>query len=166
MRQLLALSLILVGLSGCAVPHATAPYGNFIQSSAKANDAKVVDDVMRKLVVLYPPASTRFDLQHATPDYFGTSLVESLRATGYAVLEFQPAPTPLASATHEANAASQPAQAETVHGLPLSYIVDQGKSADMYRVTLIINRQQSLDRAYQIAQDGVIYPAGYWVRKE
>jgi hypothetical protein len=36
----------------------------------------------------------------------------------------------------------------------------------LFRVELIINRQQRLNRVYQLAQDGVLYPAGYWLRKE
>jgi type IV secretion system protein TrbH len=162
MRKFFFLALLLVGLAGCAT--APAPYGNFTQSSAQANDKKVVDDVVKKLVALYPPASTRFDLQHATPDFFGTYLVESMRAKGYAVMEFKPDPK-TASAASAASSASEPAAARTP-GLSLSYIVDQAKGSDLYRVTLVINRQQSLDRAYQVAQDGVIYPAGYWARKE
>ena len=161
MRKIFFLALLLVGLAGCAT--APAPYGNFIQNSTQANDKKVVDDVVKKLVALYPPASTRFDLQHVTPDYFGTYLVESMRAKGYAVLEFKPEP----KAAIAASSASEPAAATpATPGLSLSYIVDQAKGSDLSRVTLVINRQQSLDRVYQIAQDGVIYPAGYWVRKE
>jgi hypothetical protein len=161
MRRIFFLALLLVGLAGCAT--APAPYGNFIQNSTQANDKKVVDDVVKKLVALYPPASTRFDLQHVTPDYFGTYLVESMRAKGYAVLEFKPE----LKAASAASSASEPAASTpATPGLSLSYIVDQAKGSDLYRVTLVINRQQSLDRVYQIAQDGVIYPAGYWVRKE
>jgi hypothetical protein len=161
MRKFFLPAFLLLGLAGCATAPATAPYGNFIQASAQANDKKVVDDVVKKLVALYPPASTRFDLQHLTPDFFGTYLVESMRAKGYAVLEFKPEP----KAANAANSASKPA-AVAAPGLPLSYIVDQAKGSDLYRVRLVINRQQSLDRAYLVAQDGVIYPAGYWVRKE
>ena len=161
MRKIFFLALLLVGLAGCAT--APAPYGNFIQNSAQANDKKVVDDVEKNLVALYPPASTRFDLQHVTPDYFGTYLVESMRAKGYAVLEFKPE----LKAASAASSASEPAASTpATPGLSLSYIVDQAKGSDLSRVTLVINRQQSLDRVYQIAQDGVIYPAGYWVRKE
>lgn len=163
MRKLAFLALLLVGLAGCATTPAPAPYGNFSQNTAQANDKKVADDVVKKLVALYPPASTRFDLQHATPDFFGTSLVESMRAKGYAVMEFKPEPKAVAVAT---SAASSVPEKPATPGLPLSYIVDQGKGSDLYRVTVLINRQQSLDRVYQVAQDGVIYPAGYWVRKE
>ncbi|MBI3407669.1 MAG: conjugal transfer protein TrbH [Planctomycetes bacterium] len=160
MRKFFLLALLLVGLAGCAT--APAPYGNFVQNSAQTNDKKVVDDVVKKLAALYPPASTRFDLQHVTPDFFGTYLVESMRAKGYAVMEFKPEPKTASAAS----SASEPAAAAATPGLSLSYIVDQAKGSDLYRVTLVINRQQSLDRVYQVAQDGVIYPAGYWVRKE
>jgi len=159
MRKIFLLALLLAGLAGCAT--APAPYGNFVQNSAQANDKKIVDDVVKKLAALYPPASTRFDLQHVTPDFFGTRLVESMRAKGYAVMEFKPEPK-TASAASSVSEPSAPA----TPGLTLSYIVDQAKGSDLYRVTLVINRQQSLDRVYQVAQDGVIYPAGYWVRKE
>jgi len=152
MNKLAFLALLLVGLAGCA--KAPAPYGNFSKNMAQTNDKKVADDAVKKLVALYPPASTRFDLQHATPDFFGTYLVESMRLQGYAVMEFKPQPKAGAVAS-----AATP-------GLPLSYILDQGKGSDLYRVTLLINRQQSLDRVYQVNPDGVIYPAGYWVRKE
>lgn len=158
MRKLAFLALLMIGLAGCAT--APAPYGNFSQNTAQTNDKKVADDVVKKLVALYPPASTQFDLQHATPDFFGTYLVESMRTKGYAVMEFKPEPKTAAVA------ASSVPEKPTTPGLPLSYIVDQGKGSDLYRVTVLINRQQSLDRVYQVAQDGVIYPAGYWVRKE
>lgn len=153
MRKLAFLTLLLVGLVGCA----TSPplYGNFSKNMDQANVKKVADDVMKKLVALYPPASTRFDLQHVTPDFFGTYLVDSMRTKGYAVMEFKPKQ----KADEVASKASTP-------GLPLSYIIDQDKNSDLYRVTVLINRQQSLDRVYQVAQDGVIYPAGFWVRKE
>lgn len=160
MRKLTFLTLLLVGLAGCAkVP---APYGNFSKNTAQANDKKVVDDVVKKLVALFPPASIRFDLQHATPDFFGTYLIESMRANGYAVMEFKPQP----KAADNNSVTSLMPDGSATPGLPLSYVVDQGKGSDLYRVTMLINRQQSLDRVYQVGQDGVIYPAGYWVRKE
>lgn len=163
MRRRLLLLLLLTSLVGCAIQHAPGPYGNFVQGTAKSNDTKLVDDVVRMLLALYPPARTQFNLQQTTPDYFGIYLVESLRANGYAVSEFQPQPKALAAA---ASASVPNPDNPTLPSLTLSYVVDQGKSSDLYRVTLYINGQQSLGRAYQVAQDGVIYPAGYWVRKE
>lgn len=147
MRKLILLALALVGLAACA-----AQYGNFIphtgQKNAAANEKKMAGDVVKRLSVLYPPAVTRFDLLQDTADYFGTCLVQSMRAKGYAVLEYESKGKPGAA------------------GLPLSYIVDQVKGSGLYRVTVTINRQQSLDRVYQVAQDGLVYPAGSWTRKE
>lgn len=164
MRQLPLLALLLIGLTGCV---ATSPYGNFIENTAAANDKKIADDVVKKLVTLYPPASTRFDLQHPTPDFFGTSLVESLRAKGYAVLEFKPEPKmgSVGNADSTGQVMTVEPAATSSPGLPLSYLMDQAKGSDLYRVSLVINHEQSLNRAYQL-QDGTMSPAGYWVRKE
>jgi hypothetical protein len=153
MHKLAFLTLLLIGLIGCTT--APASYGNFSKNMGQVNDKKVADDVVKKLVALYPPASTRFELQHATPDFFGTYLVESMRAKGYAVMELSPE----LKVGNVANRVS-------TSGLPLSYIIDQDKDSELYRVTMLINRQQSLDRVYQVTADGMIYPAGYWVRKE
>ena len=159
MRKFSFLTLLLVGMAGCATTPASS--GNLIQSTVAAiNDKMIVDDVVKKLLTLYPPASTRFDLQQATSDLFGTHLIESLRLKGYSVLDFKPEPKAAADV-----ASSVPAVIPLSPGLPLSYVMDQAKGTDLYRVTLVINNQQSLDRVYQL-QDGTIYPAGYWIRKE
>lgn len=156
MRKFALLALLLVGLVGCA--STPSRYGSFIQKPVQTSDKKIADDAVKQLVALYPPASTRFDLQHATPDFFGTYLIESMRAKGYAVREFKPEPKALM-------AASTAPVAPSPSGLPLSYILDQAKDAELYRLTLVINRQQSLDRVYQL-QDGTMQPASYWARKE
>ena len=155
MRKTAFLALLVVGLAGCAT---TAPstYGNFTQSAPAAFNQTMADDAAKQLVAVYPPASTRFDLQHATPDAFGSSLVESLRAKGYALLEFNPAAP--------ASAASAATDATATAGKPLRYILDQAES-NLYRVTLLVGNQ-SLTRAYSAAQNGTLYPAGAWVRKE
>ncbi|MBB1602620.1 MULTISPECIES: TrbH Mating pair formation protein [Burkholderiales] len=155
MRKTAFLALLVVGLAGCAT---TAPstYGNFTQSAPAAFNQTMADDAAKQLVAVYPPASTRFDLQHATPDAFGSSLVESLRAKGYALLEFKPAAP--------ASAASAATDATATAGKPLRYILDQAES-NLYRVTLLVGNQ-SLTRAYSAAQNGTLYPAGAWVRKE
>jgi len=149
MRKLLLLASVLVGLFACV-----ARYGNFIQHTAQkngpVNEKKMASDAVEKLSVLYPPALTRFDLLQTATDHFGASLVQSMRAKGYAVSEYG----------SKAKKVSAPA------GLPLSYIVDQVKDSGWYRVTVTVNRRQSLDRVYQVAQDGLVYPAGSWTRKE
>ena len=140
------LPALLICLAGCATPFAR--YGNFLKNTTQANDRKMAEDVTKKLEALYPPALTRFDLQHASSDFFGTCLVESMRAKGYAILEHKRKPKTDAT------------------GVPLSYTVDQLRDSGLYRITVTINGQQTLDRVYEVAKDGVIYPVGYWVRKE
>ena len=168
------LAVLLLGLTGCASP--PLAYGSFIQKPLPAHDRAIADDAVKQLARLYPPGRTRFDLQHATPDFFGTYLVESLRARGYAVLELKPAGQGQGQGQALALAQAQaPAQAMAANaasfaapspsGLPLSYLLDQDAGSQLYRLTLLINRQQSLTRAYQV-QGGTMHPAGYWVRKE
>lgn len=148
MRMIALVALLLVGLAGCAT---NQPYGNFAQNSPASYDQKMADDAVAQLVAVYPPASTRFDLLQLTPDAFGASLVESLRAKGYALLEFKPA-AEAATAT------------PTAGSLPLRYVLDQAPSSNLYRVTLLVG-SQSLTRAY-VEQDGSVFAAGAWVRKE
>jgi hypothetical protein len=162
MRKFAFVALLLVGLAGCATTN--SPYGNFAQNSPAADDQKMADDAVKQLVAVYPPASTRFDLHQVTPDAFGASLVESMRAKGYALLEFKPAPAGQQgrAATAASDATATPAPAAP--GLPLRYIVDQAAGSNLYRVTLLVGNQ-SLTRAYS-AQNGSVFPAGAWVRKE
>lgn len=155
------LTPVLIGLTGCLT---SSPYGNFIENTAAANDQKIADDVVKKLVTLYPPASTRFDLEHGTPDFFGSTLIESMRANGYAVLEFKSEPK-IGSVDNPDSKGQILTVAPSSPGLPLSYVMDQAKGSNLYRVSLVINHGQSLARAYQL-QEGTIYPAGYWVHKE
>jgi hypothetical protein len=150
------------GLGGCATPELSA-YGNFTQSAPAAMQQTLADDAVKQLAALYPPAITRLDLQQATPDAFGSRLVESLRAKGYALLEFKPGSKTAAlpaTATTTATATDRAAGA----GKPLRYIVDQ-LDANLYRLTVRVG-DQSLTRAYAPAQSGTFRPAGAWVRKE
>lgn len=165
MYKLSLLALVLISLAGCV---STSPYGNFIPNTTAVNDKKIADDVVKQLITLYPPASTRFDLQQVAPDFFGSYLIEAMRAKGYAVQEFKPELKVVSSSksTPVLTFAPLPATASmSPAGLSLSYLMDQANGADLYRVSLVINHAQSLNRAYQL-QDGMIFPAGYWVRKE
>jgi hypothetical protein len=141
--------LLLVALAGCAAGPKPVSQGSF----ATANPAigkKMADDAARKLAALYPPAVTRFELQHAAPDPFGTSLVATLRAQGYALQEYKPA--------------SRPGADGKGGGRALSYVFDRPAGSDLYRVTLTVDAQ-SLSRVY-LAKDDSVAPAGYWVWKE
>ena len=155
MRSLAVLALLVLSVAGCGTPPAPpSQYGNFVQGTTVDNATTLVNDAMKKLVVLYPPARTRFELQQATPDMFGIYLVKAMRAKGYAVEEYQAA---MAGAKGQSDA-------PLAGGMSLSYIVDQSNDMRQYRVTLVIDRLQSLDRVYQV-QDGTLLPAGYWVRR-
>jgi len=154
MRKLVGhapLLFLLAGLAGCA---SIEPYGNFLGANAPATlNEKLAADTVKQLTVLYPPASTRFDLGQPTPDAYGSALVESLRIKGYAILEFEP---------DEAASADNPNTAGP--GLSLRYVLDAPASTNLYRVTVMVG-SQSLSRAY-VAQNDTVAPAGAWVRKE
>jgi hypothetical protein len=148
MRKI-ALPVLLAAVAGCGTSSKPASYGGFAAASP-AFEKKMADDAVKKLVTLYPPAVTRFELQHAAADPFGTSLVASLRAQGYALQERKPATKDGANGKDSSRA--------------LSYVFDQPAGTDLYRITLTIDAQ-SLSRVY-LARDGSVAPAGYWVRKE
>ena len=169
MRKTAFLMLLLAGLAGlggCATP-APSAYGNFTQGTPAAFHQTMVHDAVKQLVALYPPANTRLDLQQPTPDVFGSQLVESLRAKGYALLEFKPGSKTAAlpaTATATATATDRAADRAAGAGKPLRYVLDQF-DANLYRLTLQVG-EQSLTRAYLAAQGGALRPAGAWVRKE
>lgn len=150
MRKIALLALLLTGLTGCTQMPKQAAHGSFVAGTSAAEQQKLADDVVKKLIALYPPAGTRFSLQHATPDPFGTALVAAMRIQGYALEEYK---------------ATRPDKAAAPGGaLAMSYVFDQPPGTDLYRVTLMIGKQ-SLSRVYQ-AKGGAMAPAGYWVRKE
>jgi hypothetical protein len=141
--------LLVAGLAGCASTPAPASYGSFVQAPVATDDKAMADDVVKKLAALYPPAKTRFNLQHATPDAFGISMVSALRTKGYAVAEVKPgAQAPVGAAGEQS----------------LAYVLDQPLDAGLYRVTVLVN-SQTLSRVYQSA-GGTVTPASAWVRKE
>ena len=171
MTKLAFATLLAASLAGCATHDSTtsSPYGNFVQDSPAACDRTMAADAVKRLIAVYPPARTRFDLRQVTPDAFGTTLVASLRARGYALLEYQPeqksqdpleptgqAPAPAAGAA----ATIKP----SIPALALRYVLDLDAASNLYRVTLLVGTQ-SLTRAY-LAQNGSVTPAGAWVRKE
>ena len=88
MRKITFIALLLVGLCGCATTQSR--YGNFLPPTSAAYNKTMAEDAVKQLLKLYPPASTRFDLQQTTPDNFGMTLVESMRVKGYALLESNP----------------------------------------------------------------------------
>jgi hypothetical protein len=148
MRKIALMALPAI-LAGCAAGHKPASYGSFATASVSI-DKSMADDAVKKLATLYPPAVTRFELQHAASDPFGASLVATLRAQGYAL--------------QETGSASTGGADDKGNSRTLAYVFDQPAESDLYRVTLTIGAQ-SLSRVY-LAKDGSVAPAGYWVRKE
>lgn len=138
-------------LSGCAT---TNQYGNFVKNPASIDQKLVANDAVQQLVMLYPPAKTRFDLQQPTPDSFGQAFVHALRTKGYSLLEFDPQ-------AHIQTTAPFP---NSGSNFPLRYIFDQASGMDVYRVTIIVG-SQSITRPY-VEHAGATVPAGYWSRKE
>ena len=114
----------------------------------------MAEDAVKQLLNLYPPASTRFDLQQTTPDTFGTTLVETMRVKGYALLESNPE-LPVRRSNKTQNSPT---------GTSLRYILDQVNSLNLYRVTLLIDNQ-AMTRAYRV-QDSTVHPAGLWSHQE
>ena len=158
MRKIAFVAVLALALSGCAT---NSPYGNHLQS-ASVDQQKLAGEAVKQLVVLWPPAKTRLELQQVTPDAFGAALVKGLRDSGYALVEFNPA-----AAKTNASAASAPSPtvvAPASASLLLRYVLDQAGAPNLYHLTLMVGNQ-SISRPY-LEQDGALVPAGYWVRKE
>ncbi len=134
-------------LSGCA----TTQYGNHVQNDSSAHNNVMASDAAYQLLQHYPPASTRFEMQHAAEDSFGVAFVEYLRSGGYAVQEYQLSKFAATDTTETDN-----------KGIALAYILDD--SSDIYRLSLTVDEQQ-LTRAYTPDQDKIL-PAGHWLRME
>lgn len=161
MRTLTCMLFVVSALSGCATTSKPDSYGNFILArggAAMADEGTMANDVAQKLAATYPPARTRFTLQHDSSDAFGSSLVAQLRRSGYAMAEFR----------RSSSDGRPPAKAAATTDLPadlaLAYIVDQPLAEPLYRVTIVVD-SQSLSRLYR-ANAGSLVPAGAWIRKE
>ena len=165
MRALATSALLAaLGFAGCATNPPTPTAGNFATTLTPAFNETLVGDATSKLRALYPAASTQFELQQGTQDRFGSALIESLRASGYAVLEAAPAAQGAKPVKPAASGAAEPAQAPA-RGIPLRYIVDAPTDTNLYRLTLLLGGS-SLSRAYMVTPEVALRPAGAWVRKE
>lgn len=149
MRKTALLVLLLAGCAGGVKP---PHYGSFTTAGTTADGKKIADDTVKELVTLYPPAITRFHLQQAAPDTFGTAFVGALRSRGYGLQE-QGAIRP-----------GRSGDAGKGTGRALSYVFDQPGGTDLYRGTLTIDGR-ILSRVYQ-SSDGGVAPAGAWTRTE
>lgn len=159
MRPITCLALLAFTLGGCATPN--GPHGNWV-APGDLDQERLAADAVQQLAALYPPARTRFELQHPAADPFGQALLQLLRQKGYALREFAPASSrsaPVAAAA-SSQASADPAAPAV---LPLRYVLDPAGDSDLYRLSLWVG-QQALTRPY-LARNGTV-AAGYWLRKE
>ena len=150
MVRILSLLLAAMVLGGCAMATQRTSFGNFTHGTTESFDQAIANDVLKQLIANYPPAKTQFDFQQPVSDALGKYLVTSMRINGYAVKELH--------SSLQADPATSP-------GVPIAYVVDRIEDLNLYRVTLVINKQQTFSRVYQM-KDGSVQPAGYWARKE
>lgn len=143
--------LALAVLSGCE--KRPGDYGNF----AEADSAELMQDAMAALETNYPPAKTRVALVQDTPDAFGSSLVETMRANGYAVAEY----------AGPARSDKYLPVVEKPDGLAFAYVLDR-LGADELRVSLHVGAE-TLSRLYRVQRSGDAFqyiPRGFWTRKQ
>ncbi|MBA3754712.1 MAG: conjugal transfer protein TrbH [Nitrosomonas sp.] len=142
-------SLLMIVLIALLASCATSQYGNHVTDNSSSRNTTIASDAAFQLMQLYPPASTRFNLQHPTTDAFGAVFIENLRMGGYAIQEH--------IKTNTAPSGSTPD-----NGTALAYILDQ--SSDVFRLSVMIDKK-ILTRAY-MPHENKIQPAGSWVLKE
>ncbi|MBY0239871.1 MAG: conjugal transfer protein TrbH [Burkholderiaceae bacterium] len=164
MKRSTLVLLCCLAFSGCTASRTdnSRSVGDYSRGTTPAQIANLAADAVRQLSLLSPPAATRLEFTQPTADSFGKSLVEALRARGYAVNE-QPAqasagmrPAPSASVT---SAAAAPGGT-----LRIGYLVDQIPDPAIVRVTLFVGTQ-SVTRGY-LARGEAMNPVGAWLRKE
>ena len=147
MHMSILILVLLLALAGCA----TTQYGNYVEDNSETHNSIIASDAAYQLMQIYPPASTRFNMQHPTTDPFGTALIRSLRTGGYAIQEIS-----------KSNLAGSVNTIDDNDGATLAYIFDQ--SSDVYRLSIMID-EKILTRAYMPHEEGVV-PGGSWVFKE
>ena len=181
MNKHIIVVFMLLSLTGCTT---NKMYGNFVKNPVEIDQRKIAEDTVKKIVELYPPAKTHFELKQTTSDMFGTALVHYLRDQGYAITELvirDKSETRHQKITqrhamrfnrrrvnsvtsHPATPDTPPKPTVQTTGLPLHYIFDQLMDTQLYRVTILIG-DQSVTRVYHQQNDHIV-PAGHWIRKE
>lgn len=147
---LFAVLLALAVFCGCGKQQSY--FGNL----AKADSTELVQDAMSALMANYAPAKTRLALVQETEDAFGSALVETLRANGYAVAEYK-AP---AKGDKYASLVKKP------DGLAFAYLLDV--KGDELHVFLHVGAE-TLSRMYRVQRTGdtlQYIPQGFWTRKQ
>ena len=148
MTRYVRAALLLLPLAACATPPPaplTLAHGNYAQASPE-QELSLVSDVVKRLMIAYPSASTRLNLLHPARDAFGVALLASLRGHGYAVSEREGvAKTTVPSVQPGKEPLFQ--NPVTAGVRDFRYIVDKADT-DVFRVSLWIGAR-SMSRAYQ-----------------
>jgi len=165
-KPVFTLLFVLLFITGCA---SFSPYGNYVEQDSVTYNQVIAGDLVGQLTQLYPPASTRFNLQHSSEDAFGVTLIQNLRVSGYAVQENKQSNLFRKSSHHKnirSDANKRPVQSKVTvkldEGTTLAYILDE--MSDVYRLSVMVN-DQILTRAYRPYKES-IYPAGSWARRQ
>jgi Conjugal transfer protein TrbH len=133
MKAIHSLLIALVLLQGCV----TSPYGNFAADQLNGAMLDVmVQDSVRKLTALYPPAQNRLNIKQPLKDGYGLALVRVLRKNGYAIVE---------DIESAASSTKQPVKYNG-GGRDLNYILDRVDNG-VYRLSLLIDKKV-MSRAY------------------
>ncbi|PKD39849.1 hypothetical protein CWO84_13255 [Methylomonas sp. Kb3] len=146
MIRIFAFVISITGLFGCA----TERVGNFESNAPSGLHEVIAADTIHHLQKIYPPAQTQFNFGQSIPksDRFGMLLVDSLRAKGYAVKEYNPK------------------QSFAGTGRRFQYVVDKPSInvPDLYRIKLKID-DVTLTHAYE-AKNNTALSAGAWAKME
>lgn len=130
--------VILCVMCGCAT---TGRYGSFVHDP-NLDQKKLGLEAARQLAIMYPPAKTLFVMRQATPDPFGSALLDGLCEQGFALMEFSDKQTQKGTG-----------------GVPLNYVLDSVEGG-LYRLTLHVG-SQSIARPFVAPAT----PVGYWVNR-
>lgn len=157
------LAVLLLGLTACQSPQ--LQHQRMLLANP-ANQQKMVDDAVRQLALLYPPAQSTLHLSPGANTGFDSCLIDKLRARGYAVLELSAQTTTAPPDSAKAISEREPDDQTAAKTIELSFDVSPIPNADLTQLKLLINQHQSLSRAYQPAQDGSLVKASHWIYKE
>jgi hypothetical protein len=153
---LLALTLT---VAGCVTTN-TSGYGNFVESKT-IDQTMLAKNALETLKSIYPPALTKFQMQHAHTDVFGVTLVNGLRDHGYSLMEYKPGESAVKPGCGFKPEAPLIQAKEQPEMLPVCYILDEANN--VFRLTLLVGAE-SLTRPY-VERESEPQPVGYWVRK-
>lgn len=141
--------VLLFVLGGCAVQ--STQCGDFVKNLKPQDKQVVIDDFVKKMVEIFPPAKTRLVMGQEIKDPFGNKIIKNLREKGYAIAT---------SNTPDNNEDNQ----NKINIFTYVFAKDQLSGKNVYWLNIKVGEQR-LSRPY-IIHYGKIVPAGYWTHRE